>query len=367
MRMRFFSLALVLFLAQSACAHSPPAFCPAEVENGSLKRQGQVWVMQLSGTPKQRGRAAGALVGEQIRWVLPRYLKATLGSKEVPGQVRGLVRKMSAAIPEKHREQIEALAESAGVDPDGLLVANLAPDLFAALACSCLAVSKDGSVIFARNLDWHGGDALAELGLVVVESGAGLRFASVTWPGLVGVATGINEKGLAAADLVVLGQSGGVRPGVPVFFALRTLLETCGSVEEAAGQMEKVRRTVLQNYMLADSSTAAALETGPQRFRRRDLSGGFVAVTNHFDPDRHPKGRYKKLIEAGKEGGLGVSKLQQVLKGVALGDMNVQAVVFEPGNLIIHLATRSRPAAKGPFYELDLSPFLKGKQVPSRP
>ena len=148
---------------------------------------------------------------------------------------------------------------------------------------------------------------------------------------------------------------------MPVFFALRTLLETCGTVDEAAGRLKETRRTVLQNYMLADRQTAAALETGPGRFRRRDLSQGYVAVTNHFDPDRKPKGRYKNLIAAGEKGGLGVSKLQQVLRDVALGDMNVQAVVFVPGKLMVHLATRSRPAAEGPFYELDLSPFLKGK------
>jgi hypothetical protein len=41
--------------------------------------------------------------------------------------------------------------------------------------------------------------------------------------------------------------------------------------------------------------------------------------------------------------------------------MNVQAVVFEPKKLTVHLATRSRPAAKGPFLKLDLSPYLKGK------
>jgi predicted choloylglycine hydrolase len=216
-------------------------------------------------------------------------------------------------------------------------------------------------LLFARNLDWHGGDSLAELGLVVVESGAGLRFASITWPGLVGVATGINEKGLAAADLVVLGHRANIRPGVPVFFAMRTLLQTCVSVEEAAEQLKQTKRTVLQNYMLTDPKTAAALETGPQRFRRRDLSAGFVAVANHFDPEKNPKGRYKKLIEAGEKGGLGVSKLQQVLRDVALGDMNVQAAIFEPGRLTVHLATRSRPAAKGPFHRLDLAPFFKGK------
>ena len=162
-------------------------------------------------------------------------------------------------------------------------------------------------------------------------------------------------------DLVVLGRRGGTQPGVPVFFVLRKVMETCTTVEEAAELMKQTKRTVLQNYMLADSKTAAALETGPQRFRRRDLSAGQVAVANHFDPDKHPKGRYAKLIKAAKQGGLGVDELKKVLKDVALGDLNVQAVVFEPGQLVVHLATRSRPAAKGPFHKLDLSPYLKGK------
>jgi hypothetical protein len=358
-------LAVLLLLVQSACAHLPPVFRSAEVQNGSLGCRGSVWVMQLSGTPEQRGKAAGVLVGEQIRWVLPRYLKAILGSAEVSEQVHGLVRKIATGIAKEHLDQLKALADSAGVDLDGLLVANLAPDLFAALSCSCLVVSgkksSSGRLRFARNLDWHGGDVLAELGLVVVESGAKLRFASVTWPGLVGVATGMNEKGLAAADLVVLGRRGGTQPGVPVFFALRTLMETCGSVDAAADLMKQIRRTVLQNYMLADSKTAAALETGPERFRRRDLKAGHVAVANHFGPDRHPRGRYAKLVKAAQRGELGVEELQQVLEQVALGDMNVQAVVFEPGELVIHLSTRSRPAARGPFAQLDLAPFFKGK------
>jgi nucleotide-binding universal stress UspA family protein len=359
------SLAVLLVLAQSACAHSPPAFRPAEVENGRLVRNGQGWVMQLSGTPKQRGKAAGELLREQIRWVLPRYLKATLGYAQVPEHVRELVRGMSAGIAEDHLDQLKALAESAGVDPDGLLVANLAPDLFAALSCSCLAVSgeksRGGEMLFARNLDWQGGSALRELGLLVVESGAKLRFASVTWPGLVGVATGMNEKGLAAADLVVLGRRGKSERGVPVFFALRRAMETCGSVDEAADLLKQMKRTVLQNYMLADPKTAAALETGPGRFRRRNLQNGHVAVANHFDPDRHPRGRYAKLLQAAQKGGLGVPEMKKVLKEVALGDMNVQAVIFEPGDLVIHVSTRSRPAAQGSFSRLDLSPFFRGK------
>ena len=62
---------------------------------------------------------------------------------------------------------------------------------------------------------------------------------SGTWPGLVGVATGMNEKGLAAADLVVMTRRGSPQPGVPVFFALRSLLENQDSLASAVEYLKQ--------------------------------------------------------------------------------------------------------------------------------
>ena len=53
-----------------------------------------------------------------------------------------------------------------------------------------------------------------------------------------------------------------------------------------------------------------------------------------------------------------VKALQAVLEQVALERLNVQAVVIEPATRVIHLSTKSRPAARGPYSRLDLGPWL---------
>ena len=208
-KIAFFVLALMVLAAPAACG--PPAYKAAAVKHGSLKLHEHVWVMELSGTPTQRGDAAGQLVGDQIRWLLPRYLKKTLGSKKPSRQLIQAVKNLEPSIPKAHLEQLEALAKAARVDRDTLLAVNLAPELFAGLACSCLAVdetkSKDSTVYLARNLDWHGGSLLTSLGLVVIEPGAQRRFASITWPGLVGVVSGMNDSGLSIATWSFLGST----------------------------------------------------------------------------------------------------------------------------------------------------------------
>jgi len=136
------------------------------------------------------------LLVDLVRWLLLRYLK-------------------------KVAEELNALADAAQVDRTALFAMNLALEVLSFLACSCLATaaerSVDQKVRLARNLDWPGGDLLAEAGLVVIESGSGHRFASFIWPGLVSLATGMNDAGLAVADLMApLVQSAGMdKVGVP--------------------------------------------------------------------------------------------------------------------------------------------------------
>jgi hypothetical protein len=349
----------------AGCAPSAPAFRTQSVPHGSLENRGGVWVMVLRGTPEERGTAAGLLVGEQVRWALPRYFRAVFGAETPPPRVLDRVRFVEPHVPADHLAQAGALATAAGVTRDAVLAANLAPDLKTGMACSCLAIapsrSPDGRVRLARNLDWPGGDVLADLGLVVVEEGAAHRFASFTWPGLVGVATGLNDAGLAAADLVVPGQRTPMGPGVPVLFAVRQVLESAASVDEAAALLGRIPRTVAQNYALADPSGAAVLETGSRRFVRRDPgSDGFVAVANSWDEDRlaRPGSRYARMVQAAAAALLGEAGLLAVLRDVAIPDLNVQAALIDPAARRVLISTHARPAAGGPFDNLDLSPWL---------
>jgi hypothetical protein len=70
---------LPLLLACQACASPRPAFRAGAVEHGKLHHVDGFWVLELDGTAAERGKAAGLLVGEQVRWLLPRQLKKIAG------------------------------------------------------------------------------------------------------------------------------------------------------------------------------------------------------------------------------------------------------------------------------------------------
>jgi len=350
----------------ASCASAMPPFHPGGVPHGKLSQVGGQWVMELEGTPEERGRAAGLLVGEQIRWLLPRFLKAMASVDHLSSYQKEMVAALASEVPTAHFKQLNALAEAAKVDRTTLFAVNLAPEALAALGCSCLATlperASDGEVRLARNLDWQGGEILTGSSLIVIESGSGHRFASLTWPGLVSVVTGMNDAGLAVADLMALGTGNGKkpRPGVPVLFILRSVLERADSVDAAMDWIQKERRTIPQNYALADPSGAKVVETGATHFRIRPSTEGLATITNYW---REEQGgakdqRYGKMLSQAGSGKLGVTQLQGILAETALGDLNIQAVVLEPRSRTAQVAHGKPPVARGTWTTIDLSPWL---------
>ncbi len=359
-------LLAVCVTAAPACARMPP-FHAATIEHGRLERvDGGFWILSLDGTAEQRGQAAGTLVGEQVRWLLPRYLKQVAALDQLSPHHREVVQALAAEIPAAHMAQVNALADAAKVDRTTLLAVNLAPEMLAELACSCLATtaaaSADGKVHLARNLDWPGGELLTGADLVTIEDTPAYRFASFTWPGLVGVVTGMNEAGVAAADLVAL-KTGNRRPqpGVPVLFAVRSMLERAGSVDEALAWLKAARRTMPQNYAIVDRQDVRVVETAPLQFRVRESRGGTAVITNywHEESGHASDGRYARLTAAAGAKP-GVAELEQALAATAIKRLNVQAVVLEPETATAFVARGKPPVAQGSWARIDLSARLRG-------
>jgi hypothetical protein len=349
----------------SACTSDAPPFLAATVPHGRLAQEQGVWVLLLDGTPEERGDAAGRLIGAQIRWALPRFLRAGLKTEAPGGYPAELARRLSDRLPAEHHAELTSLARSAGVDREQLLIANLSPELAYSMLCSALGVagarSPDGTVRLARNLDWIGGKVMRSIALVVVESGAEHTFVSFGYAGILGVVTGMNDVGLSAANLVVLGVDPRAESGVPVLFALRRMLETAADAESAARWLLGTPRTVAQNYVLADPQTALVLETAPDRFRRRDAAAtGFVAVANLFDEDQNapPESRVETMTAIARTDPLDVARLQSLLHRVALGELNIQAAILEPAARVAHLSLAGTPAAGGPYTRIELAPYL---------
>lgn len=128
------------------------------------------------------------------------------------------------------------------------------------------------SVKLARNLDWPWPICGSETVIVSMNPGDNKhKFVSVTWPGYLGVLSGMNEKGMALASA----QSGDSRNvGTPNPILFRTILEETSSIKKV--------KTFLKDKAVASSMNLVVAA--------KDGVIGF-----EFDPDREEVGPAKKI------------------------------------------------------------------------
>jgi hypothetical protein len=156
------------------------------------------------------------------------------------------------------------------------------------IGCTSFALGPDatvdGHVLVARTFDFEAGEWFDrdKVVFLVREDGA-LPFASVGWPGFVGVVTGMNAEGLVVT--VHGGRAGHPRAeGVPVSLSLREVLSRAHDTREA---IEILRaQTVLVSHIvfLADAGGHfAVVERAPGTPAFVRETGSRTAVTNHFE------------------------------------------------------------------------------------
>ena len=193
-----------------------------KVENNWLrKNKFGVWEMYLEGKPYERGLIYGVLTKElmekqedafvsQINEFVPNkfyrfFLKLFVGFFN---------RDLDKDIPQEYLTEIYGVSQSFSnkynyVAPKYYRILNYhaAHDIGHALvnlnlvACSSFSVnnnfSADSSLLLARNFDFYVGDDFAKNKLIMfVKPTNGYGFVSYSWAGFMGVASGMNEKGL---------------------------------------------------------------------------------------------------------------------------------------------------------------------------
>ena len=155
------------------------------------------------------------------------------------------------------------------------------------VGCTSLVLSghaaAQGHSFLARNFDFEVNDIFDRRKVVflVRETGA-IPFASVAWPGLVGVVSGMNAEGLA---VVVHGARAGEArgQGEPVVHALRRLLSTCRDVPGALSALRQREPMVSHLVIMMDASGRAAVaERVPGKDIYHYSVGPKTVITNHF-------------------------------------------------------------------------------------
>ena len=287
-------------------------------ETDGVRHAGSGWsavrgvrLVQLAGTPEEMGAEHTTLLrdrmiaNDEIVWngfhdVVPfgpaRVLLFDAG--------RYRYRHVESGFPEARRREVAAEAAAFTPDPFAKHMATYPRMVFLhalydialsfehspLLGCTAFGLgpeaTTDGHALFARAFDFEAADVFDRDKAVFVVRGDGtIPFASVSWPGLVGVVTGMNAEGVAVAV-----NGGRAREpsttGMPVAFSLRETLENARDTAEAIAILSRQPVMVSHLVFIGDAKGHyAVVERAPGvlPFVRESSDPSRIAVTNHFE------------------------------------------------------------------------------------
>ena len=262
------------------------------------------------------------------------------------------------------------------------------------VGCSSFATwgtqSADSSLLIGRNFDFYVGDAFAEnkqVAFYVPEQG--YRFASVGWPGMIGVLSGMNETGLtvtinAAKSAVPTGSA------TPISILTREILQYAATIDEAFAIAKKRETFVSESILIgsAKDGKAAIIEKSPEKtvlFTGKEANR--LICTNHYQSEEFSKDernmenirtsdspyRFARLTELINEDlPIDVSKAASILrdhKGLQNTDLGLanemainqfiahHSVIFQPEKRLMWVSTS--PWQCGKYVAYDLNKIFK--------
>jgi len=322
-----FGAALVLGAHEAvtlATAITPPALSvtatPKTTDNGAIRHlwssyarsRGGVREVYLEGSPEEMGTEQARLNydlmvdNERSLWGdFSHYVPFWPARALIMDLSRVKYRHVDQGFPEPRRREVAAQARAFAPDPftgelptyqrmvflHSLYDIALSFEHSPLIGCSTFLLgpgaTRDGHTVLARAFDFEAGDVFDRSKAVFFVRGNGaIPFASVSWPGLVGVMSGMNAEGVA----VVVHGGRAKEPaasGEPVVFMLREVLERAHDTSEAIAVLKSQSVMVSHLVIVADArGHFAVVERAPgaEAFARESFADpDRVGVTNHFE------------------------------------------------------------------------------------
>ncbi|OYT14832.1 MAG: peptidase C45 [Bacteroidetes bacterium 4572_77] len=270
-----------------------------------------LWEMYISGSPTELGIKNGILSEklmhfqeaafvEQLREMIPsdNYLSFL---KYVTAYMN---RKLPDYIPIEYQNEIKAVSLFSSPDFSFIgdsymrqLNYHAAHDIGHAMQnlhlveCTAFGVwgsrSEDSSLLIGRNFDFYVGDAFAKNKIVqFVKPTQGYAFSSITWAGMIGVLSGMNNQGLsitlnsAKADIPFTAKT-------PVSIIAREILQYSATINQAFEIAKKRRSFVAESFMIASANDhrVAIIEKTPDTTILYQTASEQIELTNHFQSD----------------------------------------------------------------------------------
>jgi hypothetical protein len=307
-------------------------------KNTLNKNSQGLWELYVEGDPLERGLITGSLTKELFNrqeHVFISKVNDLVPSKTKQALLRKFLawfnRKMYLYVPEEFKAEIYGLSKYASINLNYIanpylrvLYLHGAHDIghalqdLALVGCSSFAAwgekTEDGSLIIGRNFDFYAGDDFAKEKIIAfVNPTNGHKFMSVTWGGMIGVVSGMNEHGLT----VTINAGKSKIPWVaktPISILNREILQYASTINEAIAIAKKRKVFVSESILIgsAQDKKAIIIEVSPKKFGVYNVSNSTQLIcSNHFQSDAyagdkknekhieesHSQYRYKRMEE----------------------------------------------------------------------
>jgi hypothetical protein len=273
------------------------------------KSNSGLWEEYLEGEPFERGVISGKLTKElmysqevaftdQIHRLVPnnRYLGFLALFTRIFNR--------NLYIPEENKLEIYGESFSASDDFnyisnafDRMLNYHAAHDIghamqnFAMVGCTSFAAwdlrTTDSGMLIGRNCDFSLGDKFAENKIIYFcNPKQGYKFAMVTWAGMQGCLSGMNDKGLT----VTLNAAKSDFPtgsAMPIAVLAREILQYAGNIDEAYAIAKKRKTFVSETLMIGSAADhkAVLIEKSPAHIALYYSGKNYLLCTNHYQSD----------------------------------------------------------------------------------
>ena len=192
----------------------------------------------------------------------------------------------SQIIPADYLSELKSLAQTTDLPIGQIILCNSYYDLIKPLI-GCTAFAFDGAdgPVQARNLDWWTENNLlsdcSEL-FHFIGAPAG-EFYAISWPGYIGVLSGIAPKRFAITLNAVISPDP-FELAQPISMTLRRAFESCYTYTEAVTFLQKATLPADCLLLLSGPETGeyCVIERTPKRQATRRAENGLIAVTNGY-------------------------------------------------------------------------------------
>lgn len=387
-------------------------------QNYLTKNKQQLWELYIKGNPLQLGYNNGALTQSLMQKqedIFFSKVEVFVPSKFRQRLLRGFLkwynRKMYLNVREDYQAELYGLSQYSSNQYDFIapkylrnLYLHGAHDIghamqdLAMVGCTSLAVwnenTEDGDLLIGRNFDFYVGDDFAKNKLVeFVQPEEGIPYMSVSWPGMIGVVSGMNKEGITVT--INAGKSKiPLTAKTPISLVTREILQYAKNIEEAIAIAKKRKVFVSESILVGSAAdkNAVIIEVSPMNFGvYRVQNTSRVLCTNHFQSEAykddkrnqkhieesHSEYRYEKLQELlQEEKKITPEKMASILRNKSgLQDESIgygnekalnqllahHAVIFSPQKKLVWVS--SNPYQLGEFVCYDLNEIFSGKQL----